>query len=316
VREIDLSSRGKRLGFMWVWAGSNESAYQNIPVPVAVIVNEPNPTTVLLAGVHGDEHEGQVVLNRLAAELEPGEVRGRVIILPAANPLACAAGRRFSEPGEGNLFRAFGSGVDTPTSRIAAHLERQIFGQTDLIIDLHSGGRSLRYVPSALVFGEADAPQTQHALRLAERLGLPFCLHRGPGSPAHLFEAAARHGAAYLGAELGGAGALDQDVVMQLFVALRNLLEEGPLATRVGAGTSMKILRPNSVLLAENNGIFERDFALGDEVHEGDVAGRMHRPLDRPGACDVVHFAMGGKVMALRPLASCARGDCLAELAD
>ena len=49
-----------------------------------------------MAGNHGDEYEGQIALAKLIRELEPEQVQGRVIILPAANLPAAMAGARVS----------------------------------------------------------------------------------------------------------------------------------------------------------------------------------------------------------------------------
>ncbi len=38
-----------------------------------------------MVGNHGDEYPGQVAIPRLARELDPGQVRGRLILIPALN---------------------------------------------------------------------------------------------------------------------------------------------------------------------------------------------------------------------------------------
>src|SRR6476469_1714434 len=87
--EIDLDGDGKQTGFLRLPHSVHRSAYGWIPIPIAQIRNRgPNgggPTILLMAGNHGDEYEGQVALGRLIRDLDPAEVRGRVIILPSAN---------------------------------------------------------------------------------------------------------------------------------------------------------------------------------------------------------------------------------------
>ena len=54
----------------------------------------PEPRVVIVAGVHGDELVGPHALVELAQELSPSELRGTVVLVPSANPLAFAAGLR------------------------------------------------------------------------------------------------------------------------------------------------------------------------------------------------------------------------------
>ena len=52
--------------------------------PMAVIRNGEGPSILLMAGNHGDEYEGQDTLARLIHDLEGSDIRGRVIVMPAA----------------------------------------------------------------------------------------------------------------------------------------------------------------------------------------------------------------------------------------
>ena len=47
-------------------------------------------------GNHGDEYEGQIVICDLIRELQPSQMQGRLILMPANNVHAVMAGRRTS----------------------------------------------------------------------------------------------------------------------------------------------------------------------------------------------------------------------------
>ena len=64
-----------------------------------------------MAGNHGDEYEGQVTMVRLIQDLEASDIKGRVIIMPAANLPAAMNGTRVSPLDAGNLNRAFPGNV-------------------------------------------------------------------------------------------------------------------------------------------------------------------------------------------------------------
>src|SRR5881227_169812 len=153
--EIDLDGSGKQTGFLRLPHSVHRSAYGWIPIPIAQISNKgangSGPTVLLMAGNHGDEYEGQVALGRLIRELDPGEVQGRIIILPSANFPAAMAGSRTSPLDQGNLNRSFpGDPTGGPTAQIAYYIEHELLPRCDFVLDIHSGGSSLTYLPSTL----------------------------------------------------------------------------------------------------------------------------------------------------------------------
>ena len=77
-------------------AATNASAYRRVTIPVLKIEAGPGPAVALMAGVHGDEWEGQAAILQLW-QLLPGVLqRGTVYLLPAANAEASLAGTRLS----------------------------------------------------------------------------------------------------------------------------------------------------------------------------------------------------------------------------
>ncbi len=142
--DVDFDRDGKQVGFLRVPHSVHRSAYGWLPIPVVCLKNGEGPNVLLLSGVHGDEYEGQVILAKLCKELTPSDIRGRVIILPAANLPAARAGRRTSplEQGEvGNLNRVFpGDPYGGPTAMIAHYIESVLLSMSDFVFDLHSGG--------------------------------------------------------------------------------------------------------------------------------------------------------------------------------
>src|SRR3954451_24425393 len=159
--EIDLDGDGKQTGFLRLPHSVHRSAYGWVPIPIARISNGDGPRILLMAGNHGDEYEGQVALGRLIRELEPAEVRGHIIILPSANFPAAMAGTRTSPLDAGNLNRSFpGDPTGGPTAQIAYYIESELLPRCDFVLDIHSGGSSLTYLPSTL----GRRPDTPEAL--------------------------------------------------------------------------------------------------------------------------------------------------------
>ena len=111
---IDLDGPGMQHGYLKVPHSTHDSAYGWIPVPITVAANGSGPSVLLVAGNHGDEYEGQIALMKLVRSLDPSRLRGRLIVLSAANypaVMAGAASRRSTTAISTAASRA------TPTAR-------------------------------------------------------------------------------------------------------------------------------------------------------------------------------------------------------
>jgi predicted deacylase len=97
------------------------------------------PRLIVLGAVHGNETCGVAAIRRVAGEIAAGQlsiVRGALTLVPVANPVAHALGRR---EGDRNLNRDFREVVspETAEDRIANHLA-PLLAAHDVLLDLHS----------------------------------------------------------------------------------------------------------------------------------------------------------------------------------
>src|ERR1051326_4141979 len=98
---VDFDRPGKQHGFIGVPYSYNLAGWANLMIPVTVIANGNGRTALVMAGNHGDEYPGQVAILKLMRELQPEQVRGRLILIPTLNQPACKAATRLS-PLDGN----------------------------------------------------------------------------------------------------------------------------------------------------------------------------------------------------------------------
>jgi len=172
--DVDYDKDGKQTGWLYLPYSVTRSAYGNIAIPVVVVKNGSGPSVLLMAGNHGDEYEGQVGLCKAIRSLEPGEIRGRVIAVPAINLPAALAGARVSPLDGVNFNRAFpGDANGTPTYAIAHYVDSVLFPMVSFFLDLHSGGPRSTTFPScrcgrAVTRASMPAPW-RHSRRLARR---------------------------------------------------------------------------------------------------------------------------------------------------
>ena len=133
---IPLDAEGAHHGFLRLPYSRDDSAWGAVMIPISVIASGAGPTALLTGGNHGDEYEGPIALQELAATLRPGDITGRVIVLPMMNLPAFAAGRRCSPIDGGNMNRSFPGRPDgTVTQKIAHYIASRLVPLADALAD-------------------------------------------------------------------------------------------------------------------------------------------------------------------------------------
>ncbi|MFY0692210.1 MAG: succinylglutamate desuccinylase/aspartoacylase family protein [Paracoccaceae bacterium] len=321
--EVDFDAAGKQSGFLRVPHSVHRSAYGWLPVPVTCIANGSGPTLLLLGGTHGDEYEGQVALSNLARDLAPGQIRGRIIVLPTLNAPAAQAGLRTSPVDDGNLNRLFpGDASGSPSEMIAHYVEEVLMPLADYAVDLHSGGSSLFYPPT-LLRGQGHSAEEAAALRrMQDAFDLPYAwvFTSGGGRTSRArtaMGAANRKGVVNVMAELGGSGVLTPDILRRTERGLSRLLhalDMLPDYTPDAAQGCRELVARGSVYAYEA-GLFEPRKAIGESVRVGETVGLIHHPdtpLKAPGAITSPH---AGIVLCQRAMAQVVRGDVVFQIA-
>ncbi|MEX2648746.1 MAG: succinylglutamate desuccinylase/aspartoacylase family protein [Alphaproteobacteria bacterium] len=317
--DIDYERDGKQVGHLFAAHSVTRSGYGHVATPVAVIRNGKAPTALLMAGNHGDEYEGQVALTRLIRALDPARIKGRVIIVPAANVAAALAGARTSPVDEGNLNRAFpGDPNGTPTFAMAHYYDTVLFAMADALIDIHSGGTSMDYLPFASICLEGDPAVDEPARALLAAFGAPIAIEWDAVDPRMAEVAAAHRGVPSVSGEFGGAATVKPDGVAIVERGVHNVLRHlGIIDGKVAPANSRRMAIPSRdcYAFATCAGLFEPKVALGATIEKGAVCGLIHfvdDPLREPVAC---RFATSGLVVCLRQPARIEPGDCLGHLA-
>lgn len=323
--DLDFDQDGRQYGHLGIPFSIDRSPYYQVKIPVCRLRNGAGPRVLLMAGNHGDEYEGEIVLSRLLRRLDPAAISGAVTILPYANHPAVLAARRRSPLDDGNLNRAFpGDAAGTPTFRLAHFLEHDLFPRHDVVFDIHSGGTTMAHLPCALI--ERQGPPERHAraVELMLDLGMPFAFvaENGADAPTSM-AAAARAGAIGLSGEFGGGAtvtprtmALTARAVDRLLIALGVIQAPvlGPHAA-VEAPTELLALQSHAqAVFATRRGWFEPAALPGARVTAGAIAGWYH-DFERPEAeAEVLRFPADGIIISQRLHADSRSGDCLVQV--
>ncbi|HYZ61856.1 MAG TPA: succinylglutamate desuccinylase/aspartoacylase family protein, partial [Acetobacteraceae bacterium] len=172
---VDFTRDGVQHGHLRLPYSRDDSAWGSVMIPVAVIKRGGGPTALLTGGNHGDEYEGPVALFELARTLGATDVTGRVIIVPGMNYPAFRAGTRTSPIDKGNLNRTFPGRPDgTVTEKIADYFTRELLPLADFVLDFHSGGRTLDFLPYAAAHVLPDAAQERRCFAAVAAFAAPY----------------------------------------------------------------------------------------------------------------------------------------------
>ncbi len=318
--DIDYEKNGKQISFLNLPYSPHTDAWGVIPIPVAVIKNGTGPTALLSGGIHGDEYEGPITLGKLIRELDPAEIQGRLIFIPAANTPAVIAGRRVSPEDGKNMNRAFPGEADgTPTSQIAHYIDSVLFPLCDLFMDLHSGGSSLDLIPAAIMQVNEDRALAEKIRKTVRAFNAPLTVVMDTlGEERTSSAAALRHGIVAMGTEMGSAGAVSQEGLRICERGVRNVLAHFEMIEAGGdSGAAEKPTRmtqiggPDAYVYAPANGIFQPARELGDTVEAGEIAGYVHF-LDDPGRQpEAAKFKRTGMLFCRRAPGLVIRGNCV-----
>lgn len=144
--EIVADAGARQEGFLHI-ARNADGSWVRIPV-ILVRGEAAGPTLLADACTHGDEYEGAEAIIRIAKTINPAELKGTFIGVPAVNLEAFRANSRVSPIDGTNLNRIFPGDPDLYIShRVAnAYMERLV-KQADCIITFHGGGTVLHLEP-------------------------------------------------------------------------------------------------------------------------------------------------------------------------
>lgn len=315
--DIDLSVAGKNIGNIWVSDVTNESAEGKIATPLVVVKNGNGPTALLLGGIHGDEYVGQLALTRLSQEVGISDIRGRLIIIPAANVHASQNGTRLSPRDGQNMNVGFpGNAKGTVTDRICNIIENVLIPECDIIVDLHSGGRSLEYVPAPLVPLSKNKSLNEHSLSLAAAFGTEY-VYVIEDNGLTTAAAGHRNNKPVIATEIGGGELADPDAINLAYNGARKVLAKAGILQGIEVAPNtpqMLSFGPNAFLRAPTDGVFLPKHKLGAKIHKGDVAGHLMWPHEPERLAHELVYPNDGILVCRRPINRVKKGDCILHL--
>ena len=319
IADVDFDREGKQFAVLRLPNSHNDSCWGTVAIPIVVIANGLGPTLLLTGGIHGDEYEGQIVLNDLARALEPGSVRGRVIIVPSLHFPACQAGTRLSPIDNRDINRTFpGDPNGTFAYMLSHYVSEALLPICDAVLDLHSGGRSLDCLPCTMSHILDDAAATARTIAFAKAFGAPYHVMSREVDGSGTFQSTAEtKGVLSMSSELGGANRVSLVGLKITESGVWNVLRwlkiiEG--APQLSEAPTRVMLLPTVECyhFAPATGIYRPFHEIGAWVNAGEPAAAIYA-IDEPSRLPtVLAYRASGLLWATRGQGRIAAGDSAA----
>jgi predicted deacylase len=282
-------------------------------VPIEIFTgHRDGPKLALVAGVHGNEADGIAAIYGLVDQLETASFRGRLLLIPIANPAAFIASSRRHPADDVDLNRTFPGRVDgSPCERLAARLADAILRNCDFLFTLHgwhSWGMTTPHVEY-----DAEPGPTQAASRAA-CLASGFALTVATDWPAGMLpKCAVNAGIPAIEAEVGGQGATTMG--NRAFIRERINALMAHLGMTGHSSTAIDTLGchwRHETIVASRQAVFRAEVEVGQKVVRGEHLGILHDLHGRERQALVAPAA--GLVLTLRTSLYSTSGDPLVTL--
>lgn len=249
----------------------------NYKIPATLISGKYHgPTIVITAGIHSGEYPGISASIQVAKKIDPAKVHGKILFMHCVNVSGFWAKTSAVLPEDhGNLNNNYpGSPIGTESMRIADYFVKNIFPQTDFLLDLHSGGGREPLTPC--LFFPTSPKVREKSLETAKALNIPY-----------LIESSATHGEYSYAANVLGIPALllerghsqqclkewIDDYENDIFLLLNHLkvyeyISVKPICEK-------KIFHKTIYLTAEEDGLWYANVHENQLVYKGECLGHI-----------------------------------------
>ena len=292
---VDFEKDGIQHGFLKLPHSHDASAWGSIVIPITVAKNGKGPTILFTGANHGDEYEGPVALFDLANQIKAEDISGRVIIIPGMNYPAFQAGKRTSPIDGGNMNRVFpGNPEGTFTEKIADYFNRTLLPLADYVLDFHSGGKTLDFLPFCCAHVLENKKQQAKCIAAMKAFNAPHSVMLLEIDAANMYDTAAENmGKVFISTELAGGGTTSAYTVAIAKKGIRNILRHAGITKgemEVDETLSLDMPDERCYVFSETSGLVEHCVDLGDKVKKGQLVAKVHN-IERTGTNPVEYFA-------------------------
>jgi hypothetical protein len=251
--------------------------YTAVPVTVPLtVVNgaAPGPRLFVTAAIHGNEINGIEIVRRIRADVDPQLLRGTLLLVAIANPIAFMNLSRDLPDGR-DLNRFFpGRDLGSMAAHIAAALFDKVIRRADYGIDLHTAAAGRTNLPH--VRADMKFPQVR---RLAAAFGCEVVFDM-TGEKGMLRNAATRLGIPTIVYEAGEPLKFQLGPIEQGVTGIKNVMSELGMYDFPRISPHFQVnVDDHKWIRAEKGGIMMLKIRPGDLVEKGDVIAINTKPF-------------------------------------
>jgi len=189
----------------------------------------------------------------------------------------------------------------------------------DVVLDFHSGGKTLDFLRFAAVHRLEDKKQEARGVAAMHAFNAPYSMTLLEIDSVGMFDTAVEsQGKVFVSTELGRGGTARAATIGIARKGVRNvLIHAGILGGELERAptVSLDMQDDDCFVFSRDDGLVETRVDLGDPVVSRDVIARIW-PLDRTGVAPVLYRAARGGMLVSRHFPGLVKaGDCLAVVA-
>ena len=300
------------------------TAQMPVGLPIKIKKNRSEPDTIqenmprlsIVAGVHGDELQGQYICYELIRRIkeERENLKGIVDVYPCVAPMALEI-RKRNAPGALDMNAMFpGSHHGHTIEYMAAEVIEDLKG-SDFCIDIHSSDIFIRELPQIRVPENAGKKVTE----LAQKSGIPVLWMNSNSSSVwegSLAYSLRRKGIPNLVIESGIALKIDYEYCKKVIDGIFQMMKELEVFEGEVSPTKKTVtVKKNDVEVIHCNtsGIFIPKIQIGSFVRENQVLGCIVRPI-LGAELEEVKSSCDGMIFSLREYPAVCEGELLARI--
>ena len=300
------------------------TAQMPVGLPIKIKKNRLEPDTIqenmprlsIVAGVHGDELQGQYICYELIRRIkeERENLKGIVDVYPCVAPMALEI-RKRNAPGALDMNAMFpGSHHGHTIEYMAAEVIEDLKG-SDFCIDIHSSDIFIRELPQIRVPENAGKKVTE----LAQKSGSPVLGMNSNSSSVwegSLAYSLRRKGIPNLVIESGIALKIDYEYCKKVIDGIFRMMKELEVFEGEVSPTKKTVtVKKNDVEVIHCNtsGIFIPKIQIGSFVRENQVLGCIVRPI-LGAELEEVKSSCDGMIFSLREYPAVCEGELLARI--
>lgn len=300
------------------------TAQMPVGLPIKIKKNRLEPDTIqenmprlsIVAGVHGDELQGQYICYELIRRIkeERENLKGIVDVYPCVAPMALEI-RKRNAPGALDMNAMFpGSHHGHSIEYMAAEVIEDLKG-SDFCIDIHSSDIFIRELPQIRVPENAGKKVTE----LAQKSGIPVLWMNSNSSSVwegSLAYSLRRKGIPNLVIESGIALKIDYEYCKKVIDGIFRMMKELEVFEGEVSPTKKTVtVKKNDVEVIHCNtsGIFIPKIQIGSFVRENQVLGCIVRPI-LGAELEEVKSSCDGMIFSLREYPAVCEGELLARI--